>query len=186
MELHGGEIELRDEPHKDYDKPLIQVVFHKQQRVRERDRRERQKLERLQREREQKEERELEDAMKQRIETGDLREQILLRVAEALRTEEVQATIARKSDERIQARRVVLMDEVCTEREVAIAAARRKEEERLSKQHELQNILKENASKVAAEAKRREEEEKRAKREREIELVRFREEQKRARQVMKG
>ena len=106
---------------------------------------------------------------------------MVARVIEALKADTVQAEIAEKAEAAIQARSEALKAEVDEERESAITAARRKEEERLSELKQLQNILKENASKVAAETLRREEEEKRAKREREAELVRLREEQKRLR-----
>ncbi|KAL3923074.1 MAG: hypothetical protein SGPRY_004339 [Prymnesium sp.] len=165
---------------RDFFVPPMQVVF-KQQRVRERDRRERQKVERAQREREQREQREIEAELSLSLQSGELRERVVARVLTALKTEEAQRTIGMRAEERIEARRKELLAQVQKERDDAVTSARKQEEERLSRQQELQNILKENASKVAAEAKKREEEEKHAKREREAELLRIREERKRLR-----
>jgi len=65
----------------------------KQQRVKERDRRERLKRERAAREREAKEEEALQAAIRRRLSEGDLRERVVSRVLELLKTEEVEAQV---------------------------------------------------------------------------------------------
>ena len=144
-----------------------------QQRLRERERRERQREERRRRDEEAEEEAEMEQAVKRRLAEGDLRETVVARVIELLKTEAVQAQIATQADEAVQRKRAEELDAIEDDRREKVQAAKRKEEERLSEARLLKDILEENARKVHAETRRREEEEKRTRREREAELMRL-------------
>ena len=156
----------------------------KQQRVKERDRRERLKRERAAREREAKEEEALQAAIRRRLSEGDLRERVVSRVLELLKTEEVEAQVVAAAENTVAARRSALLDEVATVRAEKIANARRDEESRLSEQQRLKDIVRENERRVSEEAKRRAEEERRRNRERQQELSKLQLERKRTLEVV--
>ena len=144
--------------------------FHRNQRLKERERRERQKEERRRRDRELEVEKEMERQVKQRLTSGDLRETVVSRVLELLRTEAVEARIEQGAKDAIDKRRQDAAKELEAEREALVREAFVKEDARLSEAQRLQDILAENAKKVSAESKRRAEEERHVKRERQAEL----------------
>lgn len=133
------------------DRPVFWNKDAKDQRIKERDRRERLKRERAEREHEQKEDEALQESIKRRLTEGDLRERVVARVLELLRTDEVEAQVAAAAKEAVTTRRAQLLGEVAAEREALISEARRKEEERLSEMRRLKDIVRENERKVAAE-----------------------------------
>ena len=76
----------------------LKFGFRAQQRMRERERREKSKDERKKREREADEEREMVKDVAKRIAEGDLRARVLAKVAEQLKTDEVQARLTEQVD----------------------------------------------------------------------------------------
>ena len=140
-------------------------------RLRERERRERQKQERRLREREAEEERKAEEEVKRRLTEGDLREKVVAKVVEQLRTEEVQKRIAQQTEEARAKKLKAGLDAIETGRRAKVSAAKQKEEDRLSEARQLQDILRENERKVNAERRRREEEERQARRDREAQAT---------------
>ena len=76
----------------------LKFGFRAQQRMRERERREKSKDERKKREREADEEREMMKDVAKRIAEGDLRARVLAKVAEQLKTDEVQARLTEQVD----------------------------------------------------------------------------------------
>ena len=76
----------------------LKFGFRAQQRMRERERREKSKDERKKREREADEEREMMKDVAKRISEGDLRARVLAKVAEQLKTDEVQARLTEQVD----------------------------------------------------------------------------------------
>ena len=121
----------------------------------------------------------MEQAVKRRLTEGDLKETVVSRVVELLKTEAVQSRITKQAQEAVERKRSESLQALEAERVDKVRAAKRKEEERLSEAHLLQDILEENARKVYAETRRREEEEKRTRREREAELTRLQSERER-------
>ena len=162
----------------------LKFGFRAQQRMRERERREKSKDERKKREREADEEREMVKDVAKRIAEGDLRARVLAKVAEQLKTDEVQARLTEQVDtaqaatRKVCRVRVVLgrpfgvrktfggtlrprralwqagLSAVEEEGDEAVRDAKRKEEERLSEDANTADILAENA-RLVAEAQRR-------------------------------
>ena len=85
----------------------LKFGFRAQQRMRERERREKSKDERKKREREADEEREMVKDVAKRIAEGDLRARVLAKVAEQLKTDEVQARLTEQVDTARAAKRQV-------------------------------------------------------------------------------
>jgi len=136
----------------------------------ERERKERQRADRKAREREETERYDMEKSVRQRLEGGDLRESVVAQVLDLMKTPEVEERVERAARELIAAKREEVLRAIEEERVGRVAAARRKEEDRLSEAQRLTEILEENKRKVDEEAKRRAEGEARAKLEREAEL----------------
>ena len=103
----------------------------------------------------------MEAEVARRIAEGDLRERVVARVVELLKSDEVQARLTKEVDEKRAARRQELLAAVSEEGDGAVREARQKEEQRLSESRLAVDIMQENARLVAAEARRREEEERR-------------------------
>lgn len=148
--------------------PRMSVRFGFQQK--ERERKERQRSERKAREREETERYEMEKSVRQRVESGDLKDTVASRVRQMLETTKVEERIQQRTNELIVAKREEELRAIEKARTECIAAARRKEEERLSEAQRLKDILEENKRKVDDEARRRAEGETRAMLERQAEL----------------
>ena len=144
------------------------LVSKQQQRIRERQRRDMLREDRRQQEKREREERRLRELdedvdrevdvdLRRRIREGDLRERVVSEVLARLKTPEVEAQIAQRSEAAIAARRKELLDGLEAER-VARVAARRAEEQRLEEAARLESILAENAERAAAEQRKRAEE----------------------------
>ena len=132
----------------------LRFGWRSQQRMRERERREKQKEERKRKEREAEEEREMEASVAGRITSGDLRERVVAQVIERLKADDVQARLKKQVDSARAAKRQALLSAVEEEGDAAVREARRKEEERLSEDARVADILAENARLVAAAQKR--------------------------------
>jgi len=139
----------------------------------ERERKERQRSERKAREREETERYEMEKSVRQRVESGDLKDTVASRVRQMLETTKVEERIQQRTNELIVAKREEELRAIEKARTECIAAARRKEEERLSEAQRLKDILEENKRKVDDEARRRAEGETRAMLERQAFEERF-------------
>ena len=158
------------------------LVSKQQQRIRERQRRDMLREDRRQQEKREREERRLRELdeevdrevdadLHRRIREGDLRERVVSEVLARLKTPEVEAQIAQRSDAAIAARRAELLDALEAERVARVAAARRAEEQRLEEAARLESILAENAERAAAEQRKRAEEIGQQRKERELELA---------------
>merc|ERR1712194_932281 len=89
-----------------------------------------------------------------RIAEGDLRARVLAKVAEQLKTNEVQARLIEQVDTAQAATRKARLSAVEEEGDEAVRDAKRKEDERLSEDANTADILAENA-RLVAEAQRR-------------------------------
>ena len=158
------------------------LVSKQQQRIRERQRRDMLREDRRQQEKREREERRLRELdedvdrevdvdLRRRIREGDLRERVVSEVLARLKTPEVEAQIAQRSEAAIAARRKELRDGLEAERVARVAAARRAEEQRLEEAARLESILAENAERAAAEQRKRAEEIGQQRKERELELA---------------
>ena len=158
------------------------LVSKQQQRIRERQRRDMLREDRRQQEKREREERRLRELdedvdrevdadLRRRIREGDLRERVVSEVLARLKTPEVEAQIAQRSEGAIAARRKELLDGLEAERVARVAAARRAEEQRLEEAARLESILAENAERAAAEQRKRAEEIGQQRKERELELA---------------
>ena len=135
--------ELDDDPSR--DSVSFGLVSKQQQRIRERQRRDILREERRLRELDEEVDREVNLDLRRRIREGDLRERVVSEVLARLKTPEVEAQIAQRSEAAIAARRAELLDALEAER-VARVAARRAEEQRLEEAARLESILAENAA----------------------------------------
>jgi hypothetical protein len=148
--------------------PRMSVRFGFQQK--ERERKERQRADRRARERDETERYEMEQSVRQRLESGDLKDTVASRVRQMLETPAVEERIQQRTSELIVAKREEALRAIEKTRAERVAAARREEEERLSEAQRLKDILEENKRKVDDEARRRAEGETRAMLERQAEL----------------
>ena len=139
-------------------------------RDKDKERRERQRGERKARERDESERHQMESDVRTRLASGDLKAVCAERVERALLSEAVQQQIEERAAAQIAAAKQEERTRLEAERDAKVAAARHKEDMRLSEAARVHDILRENQQRVEDEARRRADMEARAALERQAEL----------------